>query len=205
MAAADKVLKALKAVAGEAKATGKLAKDVVSRTGRVAKNSYAGTRAAGKGIAESVVDAAGRTARDFGRNVGAMSRGDQARLGGLGAGGALAAMGMMSGGDDEMMAEIAERSGLPVGGDSMAQMRMAMLPTIQKKISSEVLSGRDPSRILSRIERDIYNPLARQTNELGEGEADDLYNLTEGIGRVLYADAPEQDKLAALYELAGME
>lgn len=217
MAAADKILKALKKVPGVSGVTGgaKEAAGIAKEAGGFAKARYQMGRGLGRyqvGMDESVPRAAlealkggGRVAADKFGELGASEKKQVLGTLGLGAGGALAAMGLMSGGDDEEMAEIAMRSGLPVGGDSMASMRLAMMPSIQKKISSEVLSGRDPSRILSRIERDIYEPLARQTNEMGEGEADDLYNLTEGMARVLYADAPEQDKLAALYKLAGME
>lgn len=192
-------------VAGVAKSVGKKAANVGKRAAVAGKGMYDAKRAGGAGAVRSALEAAKFGAKEGAGAVGRLGPRGQAGLAGMGVGGALAALGMMSGGDEAEMAEMAERSGLPLGGNSMASMRMAMLPSIQKKISSEVLSGRDPSRILSRIERDIYEPLARQTNEMGEGEADDLYNLTEGMARVLYADAPEQDKLAALYELAGME
>lgn len=215
MAAADKIIKALKGAAGVAKKAGKqVAKDIGKVEGRAVQagmGAHGLSKAMGSGKTKAALDALAAGTLEGGRAfsklgpVGKLGVGAAGAAGTAGSLGMLSAMGMMAGGDDEEMAEIAERSGLPLGGNSMASMRMAMMPAIQKKLSSEVLSGRDPSRILSRIERDIYEPLARQSNEMGEGEADDLYSLTEGMARVLYADAPEQDKLAALYELAGME
>ena len=216
MSAADKIAKVLKAAVAGARGGAKKAAGIAKESGVVGKARFDLGRGRGpytNGMGESIPRAAlealksgGRTAADQFSSLGASGKKQVAGLGaGMGAGGALAAMGLMSGGDDEEMAEMAMRSGLPIGGDSMESMRLAMLPRIQAQLEKEVTSGRDPSRILAKIERDVYEPLARRSNEMGEGEADDLYNLTEAMSRVLYAEASDEDKLAALYELSGVE
>lgn len=183
--------------------TGRKAGRIAGSAGAATKGGYDLSRALGSGRGRAAIDAMMSGGAQAGSKFAGLGPRGKAAVGGGGAGAALAAMAMMSGGDDEAMAEMAERSGLPIGGMGMEGLRQAQLGKFRQVLESALMSADDPDDVMRAVEEKVYNPLAARSNELPEDyPADDLYGFSEKLARVLYADAPDDQKMSALYSLA---
>lgn len=214
MGAMDKIVKV-------AKAAGRGARRGAKNISRVAKSSAEVGRFAAEAKAASPATDAGKIGnalfglksggQNAARMIGGLGMKGKAEMGAVAGIPLLAALGLMSGGDDDEMQAMAEASGIPMGGgeeDPVQSMRAAMIPKVKRRIMNEIESGKRPEKVLERIQNNVYGQLADANSQIaqeteGQYQADDLYKFSSALEQVLASQDTPTKKLAQLYALSG--
>lgn len=214
MGAMEEIVKVAKAAGRGAKRGAKNISRITKGSTKVGKDLYEAIRVPGGGsdnLGKAIGAAVGGGANQAVRMVGKTGIKGAAEMGAVAGIPLLAALSLMSGGDEGDMADMAEASGIPMGGgdeDPVQSMRAAMIPKVKRRIMNEIESGKRPEKVLERIQNNVYSQLADANSQIaqeteGQYKADDLYKFSSALEQVLASQDTPTKKLAQLYALSG--